>query len=286
MDASGVAAVLRHSSRLAESQKRLTLQANVVGNLLVEANYHAGRAEAAVISSAHVVQAIEARAHRSSLIADKMHEDLLDGTVLIATHGAQVGVVNGLAVLSAGDSSFGRPFRITARCFAGSSGVVNIEREVAMSGEVHDKGVHIIAGFLGDRFAKDAPLAMTATVAFEQSYSMIDGDSASSTWLFAILSALSGIPIRQGVGVTGSVNQLGEIQPVGGLNEKIEGFFRLCKARGLDGEQGIVMPSRNVSSLMLSDEVLGAIADGKFSIWPIATVEEGLACLTGLCLRR
>jgi predicted ATP-dependent protease len=195
--------------------------------------------------------------------------------------GEEVGVINGLAVLSVGEHQFGRPFRITARCFAGGAGIVNIEREVAMSGEIHDKGVQILSGFLGDRFAQRQPLYLTATVAFEQSYGEVDGDSASSTWLYVILSAISGVKIDQGVGVTGSVNQLGQIQPIGGVNEKIEGFYRFCKAKGLTGRQGVMIPWQNVQHLVLDREVRDAIAKGKFHVWPIHTVEEGLSILTG-----
>ena len=277
-----VAAVLDHSSRVAESQRRLTLRANVIGNLLVEANFFAHRDGAAFIAADHIERAIRGREMRSSLIADKMHEDLTDGMLLIEADGSRVGVVNGLAVLTVGEHSFGRPFRVTARCFAGESGVVNIEHEVKLSGDVHDKGVHILSGFLGDRFAQRHPLAVTATVAFEQSYSYIEGDSAASTWLFGILSALSGVPIQQGIAVTGSVNQLGEIQPVGGVTEKVEGFYRFCECRGFTGRQGVVMPARNVSDLVLDREVRDAISDGRFHVWPVETVEEGLEVLTGV----
>jgi predicted ATP-dependent protease len=202
--------------------------------------------------------------------------------VLLESEGQRVGVVNGLAVLSVGEHEFGRPFRVTARVFSGSEGVVNIEHEVDMSGELHDKGVQILMGLLGDRFAQTAPLAMTATVTFEQSYGAVDGDSASSTWLFAILSALSGIALDQGIGVTGSINQLGEIQPVGGVNHKVEGFFRFCKSRGLTGRQGIMLPAQNIQHLMLEADVRAAIDAGEFHVWPIRTIEEGISILTGV----
>jgi predicted ATP-dependent protease len=181
-----------------------------------------------------------------------------------------------------GEREFGRPFRVTARCFAGRAGIVNIEREVNMSGEIHDKGVHILAGVLGHRFAQKRPLALTATVTFEQSYGAVDGDSASSTWLYAILSDLAGAPIAQGLGVTGSVNQLGEIQPVGGVNHKIEGFFRSCEARGLTGEQGVLIPHQNVMHLMLDRDVRAAMDAGQFHVWPVETIDQGIEILTGV----
>lgn len=277
-----VARVLRHSSRMAEARDRLSLRANMLGNLLVEANYHAARAGRSHINGEDVDTAIVERVHRSSLIADKMHNDLHDGTVLLESDGARVGVINGLAVLSVGEHAFGRPYRITARTFAGEAGVVNIEREVEMSGGLHDKGVQILSGFLGDHFAKDAPLKLTATVAFEQSYAMVDGDSASSTWLFAILSSLANLPLRQGIAVTGSVNQLGDIQVIGGVNEKVEGFFRFCARRGLDGSQGVIIPAGNTRHFIPSEEVERAIDMGLFHVWPIERIEQGIERLTGI----
>ncbi len=277
-----VSAVIKHGSRLVESQRKLTLRFNDISNVLVEANYHADGEGLEIIEKRHIQTAIEEREKRSSLIADKMHEDVLDDQLLIAHAGGAVGVVNGLAVLSVGEHDFGRPFRVTARCFAGQDGIVNIEREVNMSGEIHDKGVQILAGFLGHRFAHHKPLALTATVTFEQSYGAVDGDSASSTWLYALLSDLAHAEVDQGIGVTGSVNQLGEIQPVGGVNHKVEGFFRFCKARGLDGRQGVLIPWQNVQHLMLSTEVRAAITAGTFHIWPVRSIDEGIALLTGM----
>jgi predicted ATP-dependent protease len=281
LDREAVAMVIAQASRHCESQRQLTLRFNTISNLLVEASWYARRAHAGVVGAPHIARAITERARRSSLIADKMHEDLLDGQVLLESEGARVGVVNGLAVLSVGEHDFGRPFRVTARVFAGQEGVVNIEHEAEMSGELHDKGVQILTGLLGHRFAQRAPLAMTATVTFEQSYGAVDGDSASSTWLYAILSALSGVPLDQGIGVTGSLNQLGEIQPVGGINHKVEGFFRFCEARGLTGRQGVMLPAQNVQHLMLEPDVRAAIAAGRFHIWPILGVDEGIELLTG-----
>ncbi|MBM4343797.1 MAG: AAA family ATPase [Deltaproteobacteria bacterium] len=282
VDKSAVHAILEHGARIVDSQRKLTLRFNRISILLIEADWFAGKARSKVITRKHVDKAIDQRTQSSSLIADKMHEDLLDDQWLIEAEGGAVGVINGLAVLSVGEHEFGRPFRITARAFTGTAGIVNIEREVSMSGEIHDKGVQILSGFLGDRFARKQPLCLTATVTFEQSYGEVDGDSASSTWLYAILSAIAEVPIDQGIGVTGSVNQLGQIQPIGGVNEKIEGFYRFCKAKGLNGRQGVLIPWQNVQHLVLSREVRDAIAKGKFHVWPISTVEQGLEILTGV----
>lgn len=282
VDKDGVAAVIEHGSRLVDSQRKLTLRFNQLSNLLIEADYFAGKARSKLITRRHVDKAIAQRALSSSLIADKMHEDLLDDQWLIESTGHAEGVINGLAVLAVGEHEFGRPFRVTARCFAGQAGIVNIERESQMSGEIHDKGVQILSGFLGDRFAQTRPLCLTATVTFEQSYGEVDGDSASSTWLYAILSMLAGVGIDQGIGVTGSVNQLGQIQPIGGVNEKIEGFFRFCQSRKLTGRQGVLIPWQNVQHLVLNREVREAIAKERFHVWPIMTVEAGLEILTGV----
>ncbi len=282
VDKAGVAAILEHGARIVDSQRKLTLRFNRISILLIEADWFAGKARSKIITRKHVEKAIDQRTQSSSLIADKMHEDLLDDQWLIEAEGGAVGVINGLAVLSVGEHEFGRPFRITARAFTGTAGIVNIEREVSMSGEIHDKGVQILSGFLGDRFARRQPLCLTATVTFEQSYGEVDGDSASSTWLYAILSAIAEVPIDQGIGVTGSVNQLGQIQPIGGVNEKIEGFYRFCKAKGLNGRQGVLIPWQNVQHLVLSRDVREAIAKGKFAVWPISTVEQGLEILTGV----
>ncbi len=280
VDREGVAAILEHGARLVDSQRKLTLRFNRISMLLIEADWFAAKARSKHITRKHVEKAIAQRSQSSALIADKMHEDLLDDQWLMEADGKEVGVINGLAVLSVGEHEFGRPFRITARCFAGTAGIVNIEREVAMSGEIHDKGVQILSGFLGNRFAQKHPLYLTATVTFEQSYGEVDGDSASSTWLYVILSAISGVPIDQGVGVTGSVNQLGQIQPIGGVNEKIEGFYRFCKAKGLTGEQGVMIPWQNVQHLVLDKEVREAIAKGLFHVWPVRTVDEGIEVIT------
>ena len=282
IDRGGVSAVIEEGSRLVGSQRKLTLRFNEISSVLVEANFHAERDGDELIGAAHVARALADRNVRSGLLADKMHQDMLDGMVLLEASGSRVGVINGMAVLQSADHEFGRPFRITARCFAGQAGIVNIEHEAQLSGEIHDKGVQITAGFLGENFASRRPLALTATVTFEQSYGLIDGDSASSTWLYAILSHLADVPISQGIGVTGSVNQIGEIQPVGGLNEKIEGFFRFCQAKGLDGSQGVLIPDRNIANLMLSAEVREAIEADQFHVWPVGSIADGIAILTGV----
>jgi predicted ATP-dependent protease len=229
-----------------------------------------------------VTRAIQEKIYRSDKYEKKIQEYIREGTILIDTDGAVVGQVNGLAVLDTGEYSFGRPSRITAVAYAGKKGVINVEREVKMSGSIHDKGVLILGGYLGDRFARKGPLSVSASIAFEQSYSGVDGDSASSTELYAILSCLAEVPIKQNIAVTGSVNQRGEVQPIGGVNQKIEGFFRVCREKGLTGDQGVMIPHQNVKNLMLDDEVIQAVAEGKFHIYPVKTIEEGIEILTGM----
>ena len=217
-----------------------------------------------------------------SLLEDRIQEAIEKDLIRIRVTGEEVGSVNGLSVYDLGDYRFGRPTRITANVSLGKEGVINIEREAELSGKIHTKGVMILSGFLRERFVQDKPLTLSATLCFEQSYGLVEGDSASSAELFALLSALSGVPIKQGIAVTGSVSQKGEIQPVGGVNEKIEGFFRVCQARGLTGEQGVIIPAANVDDLVLKKEVVKAVAEGKFHIWPISRVEEGIEILTGV----
>jgi lon-related putative ATP-dependent protease len=281
-DRHAVEAVIEHSSREVESQERLTLRFNDVANLLTEADFLARRESKTIIERAHIEQAIVERDLRGGLIADKMYEELEDGLLLIDTQGARVGVINGLAVYQIGDYQFGRPTRLTARCYAGRGGIINVERQSRLSGASHDKGVLIIAGLLGDRFAQERPLGLTVSIAFEQSYGPIDGDSASSAEFYAVLSSIAGVPIFQNIAVTGSVNQIGEIQPIGGVNHKIEGFFRLCKDRTLTGTQGVLIPKQNARHLMLSRDVRAAVQANKFSIWPVEFVEQGIELLTGL----
>jgi predicted ATP-dependent protease len=216
------------------------------------------------------------------MLEEKIRQAIDEGVIMVDVKGEVAGQVNGLSVLTLGDYSFGRPSRITARTYMGRAGMVNIEREVKMSGPIHDKGVMILTGFLGQRYAYDKPLTLSASIAFEQSYEGIEGDSASSTELYALLSSISGVPIKQGIAVTGSVNQRGEIQAIGGVNEKVEGYYEVCKTLGLTGEQGVVMPEANVRHLMLKDEVVHAVRDGRFHVWAVKTVDEGIEALTGI----
>ena len=211
-----------------------------------------------------------------------MQELFDDGTIMVDTEGAEVGQINGLSVITLGDYTFGRPSRVTARVYLGRGGMVNIEREVKLSGPIHDKGVLILTGYLGGKFAHDKPLSFSASICFEQSYDGVEGDSASSTELYALLSALSGLPLKQGIAVTGSVNQLGKVQPIGGVNYKIEGFYAVCKARGLTGEQGVMIPKTNERHLMLKDEVVEAVREGRFHIWSVETIDQGIEILTGI----
>ena len=229
-------------------------------------------------------RAIDERVYRSNQYEERMRELITDGTILVEVSGAAVGQVNGLAVLELGDYAFGRPSRITCSSYQGRAGVINIEREARLSGRTHDKGMLILTGFLGGRFAQDKPLSLSASIAFEQSYEGIDGDSASSTELYALLSSLADLPIKQGIAVTGSVNQRGEVQAIGGATTKIEGFFDVCRAMpgGLTGDQGVILPATNVSTLMLRDDVVEAVAQGQFHLWPVRTIDEGIELLTGV----
>ena len=278
----GVAAVVEFGSRLVESQRKVTLQFNQVANLLIEADTIAGTEKAALITRTHVEQAVRDREFRLSLMEEKVREDILERSVLIDVEGERVGAVNGLAVYEVGDYLFGKPSRITAAVYAGKGGVINVERESRMSGNIHSKGVMIIGGYLGAVFAQKRSLSLTVSLCFEQSYGYVDGDSASSAELFVILSALSGIPIRQGFAVTGSVSQQGDIQPVGGINEKIEAWYFLCRERGLTGDQGVIIPAANKDHLMLKQEILEAVKVGRFHVYPISRVEEGIEILTGV----
>src|SRR5699024_4306987 len=250
--------------------------------IIYEADTWASMEKVDVVQMEHVERAITERAYRSGLFEEKIHERIADGTVLIDTKGAVIGQVNGLSVYHLGEYQFGKPSRITATTFIGKTGIINIERESEMDGNIHRKGVYILGGFLGERFAQRHPLTLTAHLAFEQSYGGIDGDSASSTELYAILSSLASVPIDQGIAVTGSVNQKGEIQPIGGVNEKVEGFYTVCKNKGLTGKQGVIIPHQNVKNLMLKDEVIEAVGAGKFYIYAVKTIEQGIEILTGM----
>jgi predicted ATP-dependent protease len=229
-----------------------------------------------------VQKAIEEKVYRSNLVQEKIQEYITRGIFLVGTDGREVGQVNGLSVIGLGDIAFGRPSRVTASIGIGRGGIIDIEREAAMGGPIHTKGVLILSGFLNDRYARDKPLPISARLVFEQSYEGIEGDSASSTELYAILSALSGIPINQAIAVTGSVNQKGVVQAIGGVNEKIEGYFEVCRAQGLTGGQGVMIPASNVQNLMLKDEVIEAAKQGLFSIYPVSTIDEGIEVITGV----
>ncbi|MBC7189643.1 Lon protease family protein, partial [Candidatus Aerophobetes bacterium] len=280
-DKTGLEAILEYSSRLAEHKERISLLFGKIANIVREANYWAEQEGSRYITRKNVEKAIEEKEYRSDIIKTKIQEMIEEGALYIDTDGAKVGQVNGLSVYTYGEFVFGKPSRITAQTFMGNKGVINIEREAKLSGKTHDKGVLILSGYLGGRYGIKTPLSLSATLTFEQSYSYVEGDSASAAELFAILSSLAELPIKQGIAVTGSVNQKGEIQPIGAVNEKIEGFFDVCKTRGLTGEQGVIIPESNVKNLMLKKEVVEAVKEGKFHIYPISTVDEGMEILTG-----
>jgi predicted ATP-dependent protease len=238
--------------------------------------------KARYITVKHIQKAVEEKIYRSNLIQQKIQEFIERGVFLIDTDGSKVGQINGLSVMEMGDVAFGRPSRVTASVAVGRDGIVDIERQALLGGPTHTKGVLILGGYLANKYAQDKPLSLAAKLVFEQSYGGVDGDSASSTELYAILSALSGLPIRQSIAVTGSVNQRGEVQAIGGVNEKLEGFFEVCKAKGLTGKQGAMIPASNVQNLMLKEEILQAAESGKFAIYPATTIDEGIEFLTGV----
>jgi lon-related putative ATP-dependent protease len=281
-DREALALLIEHSSRLAEDQQQLSVQFGTIADVVREANYWAGAKEAATVGAVHVRDAIEQKSYRSGLIEERLREAIDRQILVVDVSGVAVGQINGLAVQAIADYSFGHPSRITASVGIGRDGLVDIEREVNLGGRLHSKGVLILAGFLTERFATNRPLALSARLAFEQSYAEIDGDSASSAELYALLSALADTPIKQTFAVTGSVNQKGQVQAIGGVNEKIEGFFAVCRARGLTGEHGVLIPAANVAHLMLRDAVLAAVRAGQFHVYAVSTVDEGIALLTGL----
>jgi lon-related putative ATP-dependent protease len=281
-DKSGVAGVVEFGVRVAGSQKKLSTRFTVIADLIREASYWASNAGSKTVKEEHVDKAIQEWTYRVGLVEDKIQEMIEDGTIMIDSQGKVVGQINGLSVYDMGEYAFGKPTRITARTSMGRAGVINIEREADLSGRTHNKGVLILGGYLRGKYAQDKPMTMSVSIAFEQSYSGVEGDSASSTEVYAILSALSGLPLRQDIAVTGSINQKGEIQPIGGVNEKIEGFYHVCKAQGLIGTQGVIIPHQNVKDLMLKNEVVDAVREGKFHIYPVKTVDQGIEILTGI----
>jgi predicted ATP-dependent protease len=282
LDATAVARVIDEGARLAEDREKLSIELGRISDIVREADYWSTQARRKVTSRQDVARAIEEQLQRADRLRDRAQETITRGIVLVDTEGAEVGRINGLSVVQLGSFSFGRPSRITARVRVGSGRVMDIEREAKLGGPLHSKGVMILWGFLAGRYALDVPLALAATLVFEQSYGGVDGDSASSAELYALLSALSEVPIRQSLAVTGSVNQQGEVQAIGGVNEKIEGFFDICRARGLNGEQGVLVPSSNVQHLMLREDVVEAVKNGQFAIYGVSTIDDGIEILTGV----
>ena len=279
---SAVARVVEHGSRLVEHQGRLSTRFIEIADLLTEADFWAAKDKSDLVDERHVTQAIEQKIYRSNLIEERVQQQIDEGTILIDTAAAVVGQVNGIAVYELGDYRFGRPSRITARVSLGRGQVLSIEREIQMSGKIHNKGFAIINGYLQGKYAQERQLALTASIGFEQTYDEVDGDSASCAELYVLLSSLADAPIRQGIAVTGSVDQRGDVQPIGGVNAKIEGFYAVCKAKGLTGDQGVVIPRTNVKHLMLRREVVDAVRDGRFRIWAVDSVDEGIEILTGV----
>jgi len=282
LDRSAICRVIEQSARVAGQASKLTTRMQIMLDLMEEAEYWAKQGQTQVISQEHVQQALDAQVYRSGRIAERMLEQVVNETILIDTQGECVGQINGLAVIQMGNYAFGRASRITASVRLGKGEVIDIEREVAMSGPLHSKGVLILSSYLGSCYATNHPLSLSASIVFEQSYSGVDGDSASSTELYALLSAITNIPIRQSLAVTGSVNQHGQVQAIGGVNQKIEGFFDLCKARGLTGDQGVLVPIANVKHLMLRHDVVEAVAAGQFHIYPVEHINQGIELLTGM----
>lgn len=280
-DKTGAARIVEYGARLASDQEKLTAQFSEITDIIREASYWAGVDGNKFVTAGHVDRAVSERIYRNSRIEERIRELITEGTFLIDTDGAVAGQINGIAVLDLGDYAFGKPSRITAKTFLGDAGVVNIEREVKMSGRIHNKAIMILTSYMGERFAQDTPMTLSASICFEQLYEEIEGDSATCTEFYALMSSLSGLPLNQGIAVTGSMNQLGEVQPIGGANEKIEGFFDVCAAKGLTGKQGVIIPKKNVKHLMLKKEVVEAVKGGKFAVYPIERVEQGLEILTG-----
>jgi lon-related putative ATP-dependent protease len=282
LDGSGLAKLIEHSSRLAEDQQKLSTRFDEVADTIREASFYATQDNSEFVTGTHVKRAIEEKVYRSKLIQEKIQEMIQRGILLIDTEAANVGQVNGLSVIELGDFEFGSPSRVTASVGLGREGVIDIEREAKTGGPFHTKGVMILSGYLNEKYAQDKPLSLSTRLVFEQNYGGVEGDSASSTELYAILSALSQLPIRQDLAVTGSVNQKGEVQAIGGVNQKIEGFFEVCKAEGFTGRQGVMIPESNVQNLMLKEEIVDAVREGKFHIISVKTIDEGIEVLTGV----
>jgi len=282
LDKSALREVMQYGSRAVSDQRKLTTRFTDVADLIREANYWADEDKADRVGEAHVKKALDEKVYRSNLIEKRLEELIREGTIMVDIEGAVTGQINGLAVMMLGDYSFGKPSRITARVYTGKAGVINIDREVKLSGTIHNKGFMILNGYLGAKYGADRPLSFSASLCFEQLYEEIEGDSASSAELYALISAIAELPIKQSIAVTGSVNQNGEVQPIGGVNEKIEGFYYTCKSRRLTGDQGVIIPVQNVPHLMLNDEVIEAVRNGRFRIWAVRTIEQGIEILTGI----
>ena len=282
LDNKAMAKVIEYASKLADDQEKLATRFTDLSVVVGEAATWAKIGKSKIITEEYITKALTEKVDRIKKYDDKYMEMIKDDTLLISTSGSNVGQINGLTIMNVGDYSFGKPVKITANTYTGKNGIINIEREVSLSGSSHSKGILILSGYLGEMFAQDMPLSLTASICFEQLYSGVDGDSASSTELYALLSSLSEIPINQAFAVTGSVNQKGQIQPIGGVNDKIEGFFQVCKMRGLDGSHSVIIPKQNVRNLNLSDEVVQAVKEGKFHIYAITTIDEGIELLTGV----
>lgn len=281
-DKEAAAEVIEYGARIAEDQEKLTTRFGEIADIIREANFWAMSEVSSIVQAKHIKKALEEKIFRSNLIEKRIEELIKEGTIMVDTEGEKIGQINGLSVLTLGDYSFGKPSRITARVYTGRGGVINIDREVKLAGTIHNKGFLILTGYIGEKYAVNRPLIFNATLCFEQLYEEIEGDSASSTELYVLLSALSGLPLKQGIAVTGSVNQKGEVQPIGGVNEKIEGFYHTCKVKGLTGQQGVIIPRTNIKHLMLKDEIIEAVKKGQFHIWAVGTIDEGIEVLTGI----
>lgn len=282
LDKEAMAKVVEYTSDMSGDKEKLSTQFSAIGEIVGEASCWAKKAKQKIITKEFIQKALDERIERIKKYDTRYLQMIKEDALLIDTEGSTVGQINGLTVIKIGDYSFGKPARITASTYMGKNGIVDIEREIEMSGSSHSKGVLILTGYLGEQFAQEIPLSLTANLCFEQLYGGVDGDSASSTELYALLSSLSGIPINQSIAVTGSVNQKGFIQPIGGVNEKIEGYYQICKLRGFNGEQGVIIPKQNVRNLHLDDEIIDAVKKGKFHIYAISTIEEGIEILTGV----
>jgi len=281
-EAGGAARVMEFGARQVADQNKLSTRFGQIKDLLIESDYWARKDDSNTVQDHHVMQAINQKIYRLNLVEERIRDMVSDGSLLLDVTGEEVGQINGLAVYDLGDFSFGRPTRITAQTFVGREGLINIEREASMSGRTHDKGVLILSGYLGAKFGQDRPLPLSASLCFEQTHEGVDGDSASSIEIYALSSSLSGLPLRQDIAVTGSVNQKGEIQPIGGVNQKVEGMFDVCRTvTGLTGTQGVIIPHQNVKNLMLRDDVVEAVREGTFHVYAVKTVDEGLEILTG-----